>query len=201
MSAHLPKARKTSLRARVQSTVAKIEPEEKAAASAAAVALLAQRTEWRNARTVLMFAPMPDELDLWPLVELGRTQGKTIALPSYDSTTDCYVCRGISDLERDLIRGYRGIREPSVECPLILGNRLDLTLVPGVAFDLRGCRLGRGKGFYDRILLGVDSLTCGAVFDQRVVDEVPVEPHDIRVNCILTPTRWIDCGRHLSAAE
>jgi len=71
-------------------------------------------------------------------------------------------------------------------------NRLDLTLVPGVAFDLHGRRLGRGKGIYDQILAAVGGLTCGITFDEQVVSEVPVEPHDIQVNRILTPTRWIE---------
>jgi 5-formyltetrahydrofolate cyclo-ligase len=65
-------------------------------------------------------------------------------------------------------------------------------LVPGVAFDLHGRRLGRGKGFYDRLLADVRGKTCGVAFDEQIVREVPVEPHDSDVNCILTPTRWIE---------
>ena len=71
-------------------------------------------------------------------------------------------------------------------------NRLDFVLVPGIAFDLQGRRLGRGKGYYDRLLAEVRGKTCGVAFDEQIVDEIPVEPHDIHVNCILTPTRWIE---------
>lgn len=191
---------KAAFRRRVGSLVAGIAAGERAAASAAAVELLSKRPEWHNARCIMLFAPMQDEVDIWPLLALGIAQGKTVALPSCDPLSNNYKCRAVRDPDRDVRVGRFGIREPSLDCPLLLGNSLDLALVPGVAFDLRGCRLGRGKGFYDRILLGIDGLKCGAVFDQRVVDEVPVEPHDIRVNCILTPTRWIDCGRHSSAA-
>jgi 5-formyltetrahydrofolate cyclo-ligase len=66
-----------------------------------------------------------------------------------------------------------------------------LVLVPGVAFDLRGRRLGRGKGFYDRLLADAGGLKCGVAFDEQIVTEIPVEPHDVSVDCILTPTRWI----------
>ncbi|MBP9903534.1 MAG: 5-formyltetrahydrofolate cyclo-ligase, partial [Verrucomicrobia bacterium] len=71
-------------------------------------------------------------------------------------------------------------------------NRLDLVLVPGVAFDPRGGRLGRGQGYYDRLLAGVRGTKCGVAFDEQIVDAVPVGPLDIRLNCILTPTRWIE---------
>jgi 5-formyltetrahydrofolate cyclo-ligase len=68
---------------------------------------------------------------------------------------------------------------------------VDLILVPGLAFDLRGHRLGRGKGYYDQLLRGLGGITCGVAFDQQIVAGIPVEPHDVRVNRVLTPTRWI----------
>jgi 5-formyltetrahydrofolate cyclo-ligase len=67
-----------------------------------------------------------------------------------------------------------------------------LVLVPGVAFDSHGRRLGRGKGFYDQLLAFVRGTKCGVAFDEQIVPEIPIEPHDVRLNCILTPTRWIE---------
>ena len=96
------------------------------------------------------------------------------------------------ELSRDLKTGQFGIREPADACPLIPLNRLDFVLVPGVAFDLQGRRLGRGKGYYDRLLAEVRGKTCGVAFDEQIVEELPLEPHDVLVNCILTPTRWIE---------
>jgi 5-formyltetrahydrofolate cyclo-ligase len=60
-----------------------------------------------------------------------------------------------------------------------------------VAFDLHGHRLGRGKGYYDRLLTAVRGTACGVAFDQQLVPEIPIGPHDVRMNCLLTPTRWI----------
>ena len=71
-------------------------------------------------------------------------------------------------------------------------NRLDLVLVPGVAFDLQGRRLGRGRGFYDRLLADVDGIKCGIAFDEQMVNEVPAGPPDVRLNFILTPTRCVE---------
>ena len=84
------------------------------------------------------------------------------------------------------------MREPAAHCAEVPLNRLDLVLVPGVAFDARGGRLGRGKGFYDRLLAAVRGTKCGVAFDEQIVDAVPNGPLDIRLNCILTPTRLIE---------
>jgi 5-formyltetrahydrofolate cyclo-ligase len=118
--------------------------------------------------------------------------GKAAALPAFVPGTSVYTARRILDPTRDLVPGKFGIREPALSCPEVALNRLDLVLVPGIAFDVSGGRLGRGKGFYDRLLPAVNGLKCGVAFDEQIVDAVPVGPMDVRLNCILTPTRWIE---------
>ena len=103
-----------------------------------------------------------------------------------------YVACAVKEPGKELRTGQFGIREPIESCPELPLNRLDFVLVPGIAFDLQGRRLGRGKGYYDRLLAEVRGTTCGVAFDEQIVEELPVEPHDIHVNCILTPTRWIE---------
>jgi 5-formyltetrahydrofolate cyclo-ligase len=98
----------------------------------------------------------------------------------------------VRDPVRDLSVGKFDVREPVASYPTVALNRLDFVLVPGIAFDLRGRRLGRGKGFYDRLLTDVRGKTCGVAFDEQIVPEIPIEPHDIPVHCILTPTRWLE---------
>ncbi|HTG44362.1 MAG TPA: 5-formyltetrahydrofolate cyclo-ligase, partial [Verrucomicrobiae bacterium] len=75
-----------------------------------------------------------------------------------------------------------------LEAPL---NRLDFVLVPGVAFDSTGRRLGRGRGFYDQLLAGVTGIKCGVALDEQIVEKLPTEAHDIAMDYILTPTRWL----------
>ncbi len=99
------------------------------------------------------------------------------------------ACQGYS--EREVRLGYFGIREPVASCEEITFNRLSLVLVPGLAFDPHGRRLGRGRGYYDRLLANVRSVTCGVAFDGQLVPEVPADAHDVRLNCVLTPTRWM----------
>jgi 5-formyltetrahydrofolate cyclo-ligase len=91
----------------------------------------------------------------------------------------------------EIVSGQFGIREPDPDCIEIPSHQLDLVLVPGVAFDLHGRRLGRGKGFYDRLLTEVRGMKCGVAFDEQVLNEIPKESHDIHMNFILTPTRCV----------
>ena len=96
----------------------------------------------------------------------------------------------IRETPRDLQPGQFGILEPAADCPIYNLKQLDLALVPGLGFALNGVRLGRGQGYYDRLLAGVPGCKCGVAFDGQVAVEIPVEPHDVRVDCILTPSRW-----------
>lgn len=183
---------KQALRAQVRARLAGLSPQYRAAAAAQVVVSLASRPEWARASSVLLFAPLPDELDLWPLVELALAAGKTVMLPAFVPGTSGYAARQIIDVAKDVAPGKFGVREPAEGCVEVPLNQLDLVLVPGIAFDARGGRLGRGKGFYDRLLASVRGTKCGVAFDDQLVDAVPVGPHDIRLNCILTPTRWIE---------
>jgi len=163
--------------------------------SAAARALLELQEAWIQAKSVLFYAPLPDELDVWALAEKVLLEGKKVSLPRFDPRRNCYTACEIRDLSTDLRPGRFGIREAGERCAELSLNRLDLILVPGVAFDPQGRRLGRGKGFYDQLLAAVQGTTCGVAFDEQIERDIPVEPHDILVDCILTPTRWISCSR------
>jgi 5-formyltetrahydrofolate cyclo-ligase len=183
---------KAALRREVRRILKTIPANKREAAAGHARALLKNQAIWRAARTILFFAPLEDELDVWPLMTEALTAGKAAALPRFDAKAGGYLACHVHNLAGDLRTGQFGIREPGTHCQEIAINRLDLVLVPGVAFDLQGRRLGRGKGFYDRWLATMRGTTCGVAFDEQIVRRVPVAPHDAQVNCILTPTRWIE---------
>jgi len=147
---------------------------------------------WQAAKTLLLFAPLPTEPDVWPLLQRALSEAKIVALPGFDANADHYVARRVSNPKVEIVKGKFGIREVVDRSPEISLKQLDLTLVPGVAFDARGGRLGRGKGYYDRLLAEAGGTKCGIAFDEQLVEAVPLDPHDIRLNCILTPTRWIE---------
>jgi 5-formyltetrahydrofolate cyclo-ligase len=152
---------------------------------------LKQQAVWNSARVILLLAPLREEIDVWPLLAETLSAGKKVALPRFDPGTNGYVACEIERLEDDLAPGKFGIREPRAHCPPISPSTVELALVPGVAFDLKGRRLGRGKGFYDRLLASVGGRKCGVAFDLQVVEEIPTEPHDVCLDYLLTPTQWL----------
>ena len=183
---------KAGLREQIRAWLKNLPATARGAASATLRARLREQPVWSEARSILFFAPLPGEPDLWPLLNEAIVAGKTVALPAFVPGTTTYSARQIITPMRDLTCGKFGIREPLPSCRVVPLNRLDLMLVPGVAFDARGGRLGRGQGFYDRLLTGGRGTKCGVAFDEQIVDAVPVGPQDIPLNCILTPTRWIE---------
>jgi 5-formyltetrahydrofolate cyclo-ligase len=194
MARQMESSGKSTLRGRVRELVRAIPAEERRAWSVALSALIQAQTPWQSARSVLLFAPLPDEPDITALLEDAWRAAKTVALPQTDPATGGYLAAVVRDREA-LRPGRFGVLEPAAGCPVISLNQLDLMLVPGVAFDLSGGRVGRGKGFYDRLLAEVRGHKCGVAYDVQIVPSVPVEPHDIHVDSILTPTRWHLCSR------
>jgi len=185
-----PEQQKAALRQRVRGALRNLSPADRLAGSIQACARLRQEAVWREATWVLLYAPMPDELDVWPLLQAALLAGKQVALPRFDPVQNRYLACHVLNPNDDLQDGHYGIREPRDTCPVVRLNQLDFVVVPGVAFAMDGRRLGRGKGVYDRLLTSVRGSKCGAGFDEQVVDDLPVEPHDVRLDCILTPTRW-----------
>jgi len=183
---------KKDLRKRLRLRLRDVPPGLRAGASAQARALLARQPVWREAKTVLFYAPLSDEIDLLPMLEQALAEGRTVSLPRFFPETGLYAACQIETFARDCAPGKLGIQEPAARCPVFPLNRLDLALVPGVGFDAAGHRLGRGRGYYDRLLAGVAGTRCGVAFDEQMAEEIPAESHDITLNCIVTPTRWLE---------
>lgn len=183
---------KAQLRRQLRLALHALPEADRRAASARARELLRRQAVWQCARTVLFYAPMAGELDVSPLLEEALRAGKTVALPRFVQETETYLPFQVSHPGRDCAPGRFGISEPAAHCPAVELKRLDLALAPGLAFDLSGCRLGRGGGFYDRLLAGIAGAKCGVAFDQQIVPQIPAERHDVNMNFILTPTRWLE---------
>jgi len=162
-----------------------LTPAERARASARAVARLVTLPELETARTVALYGALPDEADPSPLVDVLHARGVTVLLPRV--TGDELELVGFTTIE-GLSRGYRGVSEPVG--PATANAEVDLIVVPGLAFDLGGGRLGQGGGHYDRLLalLPVAALRVGLCLQCQVVAEVPTDDHDARMDVVVTET-------------
>ena len=146
--------------------------------------------------SITFFAPLPDELDVWPLLEKLLKSTKVCALPAFDAATQSYSARRVKNLETDIVTGKFGVAEPLPECELVPLNQFNLVIVPGMAFDLQGNRLGRGQGFYDRILSAASGIKCGVGYELQLVENITTEPHDAKVDFILTPDKCVKARKN-----
>ena len=146
---------------------------------------------WQTAHCIFAFVPRSDEPDILPLLRSALAEGKTLALPQFEKNSGIYRGAIIRDFNNDLSPGHYGIPEPVAHCTGLENQSVDLTLVPGMAFDSQGWRLGRGKGFYDRLLPSISGQRCGVAFDHQWVESVPHEPLDQKMDWIITPHRWV----------
>lgn len=178
---------KDRLRATVLARRAALPLAVREAAAARIRSALADLPEVRGARAILAYAAFGAEVDLDPwLTHLAGT-GHGVFLPYVDGA-ELGIAR-VRDLAADTAPGAFGIREPraSGRRPARV-DRLDLVVAPGVAFDRQGGRLGYGRGFFDRLLADLRSATAvvGVAFEAQIVPRVPLEPHDRRVQAVVT---------------
>ena len=140
---------------------------------------------WQEAGTLLLYYPLGDEVDVRPLIREAFEGGKRVLLPVVKgSELELHRYEG----EASLKEGAFGIMEPMG--PLFAEERfdeIDLAVIPGMAFDRAGHRLGRGKGYYDRLLpLLTKARLKGICFAFQLLDEVPTEAHDMQVQEVLS---------------
>ena len=143
--------------------------------------------------TVLLTLAFKSEWDTLPLVRAALAAGKTVVLPRVDIGARMLELRTIRDPVADIAAGYQGIPEPCLHCPSVAPAAIRWVLVPGVAFDLAGRRLGYGGGFYDRLLplFPPGTARVAGAFDLQIVPHVPAAPHDLAVHAVATETRTI----------
>lgn len=185
-------ASKSQLRQEMRRILQGISAEARIQCSKGVCQQLERHDAWRQASSVLFYAALGDELDLGNLLETALLEKKLVALPQFDPGTGAYRASAVTTPVRELRAGRYGIPEPDSSASLIPLKQLDLILVPGLAFDLNGRRLGRGGGYYDRLLEHVNGLKCGVAFEAQLRDCLPIEDHDVLLNCLVTPARWLE---------
>ncbi len=179
---------KRAIRKEMLAAMSAMTPDVVAAKSRQACDRLTRLDEFRSARTVMLYLPVPLEVDTAHLALSAWQDGKTVVVPRvfWDQRhMTPVVCRSLSD--DDLSTGRFGIREPAAGEPWPIED-IDLVVTPALAFDRRGHRLGRGGGFYDCFLAqpGLHAAAVGLAFAEQVVDELPTHDNDHPVSILVT---------------
>ena len=176
--------KKNTIRACVRRLAADMDAAERQLQSQRATDLLERAVRRRGAAVVALFSPLPDEIDIAPLA--ARLGDVRIVLPRVEDTPQGEPRMEFYDYRPDsLAAGAYGIREPQggEACP---AADIDVMVVPGMAFTRDGRRLGRGKGYYDRYLAREGFRAWCVCFDCQIVDDLPCEPFDRRVDEVVT---------------
>ncbi|MFA6831081.1 MAG: 5-formyltetrahydrofolate cyclo-ligase [Bacteroidaceae bacterium] len=150
-----------------------------------AVHCLEEQFIWQQAKTVLLYYSMKDEVNTHNLVERAYKSGKIVYLPVMQA--DELILRPFTGIENMKTASKYKILEPTGDIvPPENYRNIDLVLVPGVAFTREGYRLGRGKGYYDNLLPHISAPCIGICWEIQLVNQLPTESHDVTLDGIIS---------------
>jgi 5-formyltetrahydrofolate cyclo-ligase len=181
---------KAQLRAEIEHKRKALDLQWQEDASARIFSNLQSLEIFQSSETVALYMAVAGEVRLDPLLHLCWKLGKRTCIPVFNPRLKIYEMAGIS-AETRFETGHYGIREP-VDPRRISVETIDLMVVPGVAFDRNGNRLGRGGGYYDRFLKGFSGYSVGVAFDFQLLPEVPHNSHDIPVGIVVSETNIVE---------
>ena len=160
--------------------------------SAAIAKHMCDMPAFRDSQTVMLYMALPQEVQTAAILAASRRQGKRVTVPVVKPCG--LVAAALPTGQLQYQPGPFGIPEP-VGAAIISPGDIDCVMVPGIAFDRRGARLGFGKGYYDRFLCRLPATThvCGLAFSMQIVQHVPDLPHDVRMQSLVTEQGVLLC--------
>ena len=190
-----PQARKAAIREQARKN--RVAQKDKDAISRVICAKFMALPAYAAAKTVMWYVDAGSEVRTRHSLPEVLGHGKRVVVPWCVVETNTLELFLLEDMS-ELVEGAYKILEPKTELrhlpnKLVKPEELDLVMVPGTAFDLRGGRMGQGKGYYDRLLSTArkDAPLVGMAFDCQIFDEIPVASHDVFMDQVLTETRQI----------
>ncbi len=178
---------KVQLRRTLQERLVKLTEEVRAEKSKLACQHLINTQPFKKAQVVMLFLSLPHEVDTTPAILYAWQQEKAVAVPKVSWQQRHMIPVEISSLETGFAYESSRLRNPVTGVPTCIDD-IDLVVTPGLAFDSKGNRLGRGGAYYDRFFgsKSLHAVRCGLAFSDQVIDEVPMEPHDQPVDMLVT---------------
>lgn len=181
---------KSASRAEMRSRLAALSPEQRHRASLAACARLMGLGTFRHASVVMLYMPLATEVDTTTLAIRCFQTGKIVCVPKVDWDRRDMHAVEIRSFDDNMETDEHGLRTPRGG-QLLPPSAIDLVVVPALAYDTQGSRLGRGGGYYDRYLsrLRRSATAVGVAFDTQIIDEVPSDERDVSVDTVVTDRR------------
>lgn len=182
---------KSDIRKRMRALLASMTEQQRHEASVNVCNRVIALESFDHATTVMLYMPLATEVDVTPIALRCFRRGQMVCVPKVDwNKRDMHPVEVTSLDDHVMDCDEHGVRVPK-NCRQVPIGMIDLILVPGLAFDPRGNRLGRSAGYFDRFLAKVKSSVTkiGVAFDQQIVDNLPTKPHDVAMDIVVTDRR------------
>ena len=180
---------KKQLRAKILNRLLNISQKERAEKSSLIKEKIFALPEFKKAKRIMFYVSKPSEVDTRPMIEQSIQMGKEVVVPAIlPGSKKLLSCR-LKDYRQGLVAGPYGVDQPEVsKDSLVNPKKIDLFIIPGLAFDSRGNRLGRGQGYYDRFLARTPRYTprIGVAFKFQMVNNLPCDRYDQPVNKLVS---------------
>jgi len=183
---------KSDIRARVLGRRDALAPAERRRLSADITARILSMPAYRESKTILAYSSFGSEFATGAFIGAVLESDRTLVLPRVNRATRRLDLYCVADPQREFVAGSWGIAEPDPRvCAPVSPAAVDMVLVPGIAFDRGGARIGYGGGYYDKLFeacftLGRRPRMLAPTFGCQIIDAVPVEPHDVLVDHVIT---------------
>lgn len=185
---------KQNIREEIGSKLKVMPPEEFQSKTETIRTRLFEFANFLEANIVLLYVDGPGEIESQEIIQLSYDYGKIVVLPAFHPEKHSMVLRKVDKPSSDLVPGPRGVKEPhSRKCKKVPIKCIDIAIVPGIAFDEKGGRIGTGRGYYDRLMprLPITTRKVALTMETQLVPQIPMESHDRYVDIIITEKRVI----------
>lgn len=175
---------KNQIRKEMKTKRAAMTKEEVVQKSRAAADALLKSEIYKNAETIMLYMPLGNETDTSEIINSAFADGKRLVLPVTDGKTGV-ITPYFYEKDTALEKGGFSVTEPK-NAKIAQKSEIDLVVVPGIAFDRKGARVGFGKGCYDMFLSGMDVTKVGYCYEFQLCENIPADEHDIKMDFIVT---------------
>ena len=147
-----------------------------------------------EAKIALLYVDGEFEVHTENIIKRSYDYNKIVVLPAFDPEKFSMNLMKVDDFAKELVSGPRKVLEPDANrCKTVPMERIDIAIIPGLAFDEKGGRIGSGRGYYDRLIpkLAITTRKVALTFEEQIIPQIPMESHDKHVDIIITDKRII----------
>lgn len=188
------KEKKQELRKNIEKKIAALSEDEVAKKNTAIEQRLFEFANFLEARIVLFYINIGCEVATIDLIKKSYEYNKIVVLPVFNQSNNTFKLMKIDDIATDMVEGPRKIMEPDPnKCKVVPIECIDIAIIPGIAMDEKGGRIGPGDGFYDRLIPELPATTrkVGLAIENQIISQIPMESHDKYVDIVITEERVI----------